>query len=73
MSQARPAPKFPVVKGRLPPRLLPCPGCGAHLYPAAKTCPHCHRRLSTLRKEQQARLKKAAEAVETLKRLFRVE
>ena len=69
----RPAPRFPTLKGRLPPRLSRCPGCGGHLYPQAKTCPHCGGRLATLRKKQLARLKQAAQAVETLKRLFGVE
>ena len=73
MTAARPAPRFPVVKGRLPQRLVPCPGCYTHIYPQAKVCPHCKGRISALRKKQLARLEKAAEAVETLKRLFKVD
>ncbi|MFT3839197.1 MAG: hypothetical protein QM723_19605 [Myxococcaceae bacterium] len=73
MSDERPAPRFPSVKGRLAPRLFPCPGCGGHLYPTAKTCPHCKGKLTTLRRQQVQRLKKAAKAVETLKRIFGVD
>ena len=29
------------VKGRLPPRLGRCHGCGFHVMPDTEACPHC--------------------------------
>lgn len=65
-----PAPVFPRMKGRLPPLLVRCPGCGQHLYDSAKTCVHCGGDQATLRKKQLAAFKAAQKAAATLKRLF---
>jgi predicted amidophosphoribosyltransferase len=66
----RPAPAFPRLKGRLPPRLIRCPGCGQHLFPTAKTCPHCGGALAVLRRRQLRALKQAEAAVARLASLF---
>ncbi len=58
------------LKGRLPPQLMRCPGCGEFLYAHEKKCPHCGGALARLKKKQLAALKKAAEAAATLERLF---
>ena len=58
------------IKGRLPPELIRCPGCGLHIYPQVKTCPHCKRSLTVLRKKQLQGLEKARKALATLQKLL---
>lgn len=58
------------VKGRLPPQLVRCPGCGLHLYPQASTCPHCKGNLAVLGRKQRAAIKKAQAAVARLSALL---
>ena len=70
MSDGKPAPRFPRVKGRLPPQLMPCPGCRRHLYPVAKTCPHCGESIALLMKRQRAALRRAEAAVKKLSALL---
>jgi hypothetical protein len=50
------------LKGRLPPRLEQCWGCGYHVMPGTKTCPHCGSDVAKLRKKHQAAMKKATAA-----------
>ena len=64
----RPAPRFPRLKGRLPPQLARCPGCGRHLFPTAKTCPFCAADVVKLGKAQQRAYLKAQAALERLRR-----
>ena len=56
------------IKGRLPPRLVRCPGpqCGQYMYPGAKTCPHCGGTLMVLRRKQLAALRRAQAAASKL-------
>ena len=65
-----PAPAFPRVKGRLPPQLSRCPGCGQHLYPTAASCPHCGGKLAVLRRKQLKALANAESALASLQKLF---
>lgn len=65
-----PAPRFPFVKGRLPPTLPRCPGCGLHLYAQARTCPHCGGSMAVLRRKQLKALQRAQAAVERLQAIF---
>ena len=58
------------VKGRLPPQLARCPGCGQYIYPTGKTCPHCGGKLAVLRRKQIAAIAKAEKALATLQRLM---
>ena len=58
------------MKGRLPPQLSRCPGCGRHLYPAAKACPFCKADVVALGKKQQLAYRKAQQAMAKLQRLF---
>ena len=58
------------IKGRLPPELIRCPGCGLHIYPQVKTCPHCKRSLAVLRKKQLQNLARAKKALSTLQKLL---
>jgi hypothetical protein len=69
-SDGLPAPVFPQVKGRLPPLLVRCPGCGQHLYDTALTCVHCGADQLELKKQQLKAFKAAQRAAATLKRLF---
>jgi uncharacterized OB-fold protein len=66
----KPAPRFARVKGRLPPTLVRCPGCGQHMFPQAKKCPHCGGNFARLSKKQLKTLEKAEAALATLSRLF---
>lgn len=58
------------VKGRLPPQLVRCPGCGLHLYPQASSCPHCKGNLAVLSRKQLKAIKKAEAALANLSRIF---
>ncbi len=60
------------IKGRLPPRLVRCPGgeCGQYIYAGGKTCPHCGGTLVTLRRKQLAALRKAERAAEKLREIL---
>ena len=66
----KPAPKFARLKGRLPPVLDRCPGCGLHIFQTAKTCPHCKGSLKRLSAKEQKAIAKAEKALATLQRLF---
>jgi hypothetical protein len=66
----KPAPKFARVKGRLPPQLVRCPGCGQHLFPTARNCPHCKGNLAAMARKERAAIRKAEKALATLKQLF---
>lgn len=66
----KPAPRFPRLKGRLPPALARCPGCGLHLFPSAKQCPHCGGDLAALARQQARAVARAEKALATLERLF---
>ena len=69
-SDGLPAPVFPQVKGRLPPLLVRCPGCGQHLYDTAMVCVHCGGDQYALKTQQMKAFKAAEKAAATLKRLF---
>jgi uncharacterized OB-fold protein len=56
------------IKGRLPPQLARCPGCGEYVYPEAKTCPHCKGKIATLVKRQRAAIAKAERAIARLQK-----
>ena len=58
------------VKGRLPPALVRCPGCGQHLYPQALTCPHCKGDLQALSQKQLKAIKKVEGALARLTRIL---
>ena len=58
------------MKGRLPPQLVRCPGCGLHLYPQASTCPHCKGELAVLGRKQLKAIKKAEAALARLSKVF---
>ena len=58
------------VKGRLPPALVRCPGCGQHLYPQALTCPHCRGDLTALSKKQLGAIKKVEGALARLSKIL---
>ena len=58
------------VKGRLPPTLVRCPGCGLHLYPQARTCPHCRGDLAVLNRAQLKAMKKVETALAQLSKIF---
>ncbi len=58
------------VKGRLPPALVRCPGCGQHLYPQAVTCPHCKGDLSVLSQKQLKAIKKVEGALARLTQIL---
>jgi ribosomal protein L32 len=60
----------PRIKGRLPPALARCPGCGEYIYPQGKACPHCGGKLAVLRRKQLAAIAKAEKALATLQRLM---
>ena len=66
----KPAPRFARVKGRLPPHLVRCPGCGQHLYPNARLCPHCGGDLVKLGQRQAAAIRRAQKALATLGRVL---
>ena len=58
------------VKGRLPPALVRCPGCGQHLYPQASTCPHCKGDLRALSQKQLKAIKKVEGALAQLSKIL---
>jgi rRNA maturation endonuclease Nob1 len=58
------------IKGRLPPRLIRCPGCGQYIYPQGKTCVHCGGQLVVLRRKQLAAIEKAQKALSKLQEIF---
>ncbi len=64
------APRFPRVKGRLPPQLTRCLHCQRHLYATAETCGFCGVNQVQQRKKAEASFNKAQKSVERLKALL---
>jgi hypothetical protein len=58
------------MKGRLPPQLVRCPGCGQYIFPSARKCPHCGGVLAKLGKKQRDAIARAEKALATLNKLF---
>jgi hypothetical protein len=58
------------IKGRLPPRLIHCPGCRLHIYPQVTTCPHCGGKLTVLRRKQLAAITRAEKALAKIQELL---
>lgn len=63
MKQAR-------LKGRLPPVLARCPGCGQYIFANAKKCPHCKGSLKKLSAKEAKAVARAEAALATLQKLF---
>ena len=58
------------VKGRLPPTLVRCPGCGLHIFSQARTCVHCKGDLIALGRKQLKAIAKAEAALAKLSKIF---
>ena len=58
------------IKGRLPPQLVRCPGCGLHLYPQAGVCPHCKGDLAVLGRKQLKAINQARKALARISSLL---
>jgi uncharacterized protein with PIN domain len=58
------------LKGRLPPALARCPGCGEYIFQSAKKCPHCKGSLKRLSAKEAKAVAKAEAALATLQKLF---
>ena len=58
------------VTGRLPPKLMRCPGCAQFIYPQTSRCPHCGGELKVLRKKALRSLEKAQRALVRLQKLL---
>ena len=58
------------LKGRLPPQLTRCPGCGRHIYPQAQACPLCGGQLVVLRNKQLKALTSAHAALASLRSIL---
>ena len=58
------------VKGRLPPRLGQCWGCGYHVMPKTKLCPHCGSDVKKMKARHDRAVAKAEKAMGDLQAIL---
>jgi len=56
--------------GRVPPRLVPCPGCRQFMRPSARRCPHCGGAVAALARTLRDQREKERRVVAEVERLI---